>query len=188
MKPLIAVLIAVAIGTTAGCSPPPSPAPVARVQYEPPLPPVTYCDVPVALRQLNYGPSCAHASLIVVLRMQGHYRMARWWRQTYYGGEQSWQLAERVERAGLRFAYTNTGNERFLDWCAETRRCAVIWYYTRHAVTFAGYRNGQAVIIDNRWPERDVLIPKDVFVQNWKNFGGFALTVVYTPPPPPLVF
>ena len=145
---------------------------------------VTWAQIPVRLRAENYGPSCGHASLETVLRWQGLHKMADWWRRNHWGAYSVDSMAVDCDRAGLRFAYTTNGDAAFLDWCARTRRGAAIHYFDRHAVTFAGYRIGKAVLIDNNNTRRDIEIPRAEFVAMWKAYGGRALTVVYSPPPP----
>ena len=56
--------------------------------------------------------------------------------------------------------------------------------YNPHAVTFCGYNNGLAVILDNNRTDRLIRIPKHEFLTRWRNYGGYALTVVYSPAPP----
>lgn len=160
---------------------PPSPAVAVASPYKG-VPPV---DLPVELRCANYaGGSCTHASLISLLRWQGLDEVADYWRRHYSGGAYVTDLAAIAEPWGLRYAYTTDGDAEFLAWCSRTRRGAAIYYYTNHSVTFAGYRDGEAVLLDNNRTGRLIRIPKETFLANWRSYGGGALTVVYSPSPP----
>jgi len=159
----------------------------------PPEPENTVCpwpsgppmDLPKSLRQANYaGGSCMHASLISVLRWQGRFELADWWRRSEYGAAGVYDLARVCRRLDLRFAWTTNGNAAFLDWCSSTRRGAAIHYFSQHAVTFCGYEDGNAVLLDNNRPGTYIRVPKQQFLSRWRGYGGLALTVVYAPPPP----
>lgn len=147
------------------------------------VPPV---DLPGALRQANYGGgSCMHASLISVLRWQGRDDLAERWRRSYSGAAGVWDLAEIAEWLDLDYAWTTRGDAAFLEWCSHTRRGAAIHYKPGHAVTFFGFvsRNGVefAVICDNNHPGRLEWIEKRRFIESWRGYGGFALSIVGTP-------
>ena len=146
------------------------------------LPPM---DLPVELRQRNYsGGSCVHASLVSVLRWQNLHTFADWWQSRYRGGESLGGLVAKAEDAGMRFAFTGSGDEQFLEWCSRTRRGAVIFYYSSHSISFCGFMGGSAVVMDNNNVERLIHIPKAEFLQRWRGYGGVAFTPVYTPSPP----
>lgn len=148
---------------------------------------VSWMDLPREMRERNWGGgSCVHASTVMVLRWQGHEELADWWRRTYSGGEHGQGLTSKCERAGLRFAYTNSGDEQFLEWVSRTRRGATIFYKPSHSICFCGYENGQAVLLDNNRIDVFERVEKQEFIRRWKGYGGFALTMVYQPPPPHL--
>jgi len=158
---------------------------------QPPIRSTISVNIPVELREANYARgSCVHASLETTLRHQGRYDLARWWRESYRGGEDAGGLEAKMERAGLRWASTTAGDPEFLEWVSRTRRSAVIFYKPNHAVTFVEFsrRLGKdtAKIIDNNHPGRYEHIEKKRFLRGWRGYGGFAATVVGTPPPPPL--
>ena len=140
--------------------------------------------VPVELRQGNYGPSCYHAAMITVLKWQGEEKVAVWWRRNGYGPASIGDIRARAKWAGLNYKITTDGDIEFLDWVSETRRAAAIQYQQRHAVTFTGFRNGNAIIIDNRFPSCEVKVPRQQFLRSWRYYGGHAITVVSLPPPP----
>ena len=148
-------------------------------------------DLPPELREPNWGGgSCVHASTVMVLRHQGQYEMADWWRQQYSGGEYSDRLIKRMESANLRYAYTVDGDFEFLRWCVRTRRGCGIFYKPSHAINLIGMDDRYVYLLDNNdvtRPERDGIpetVPINEFIRRWKGYGGFGFTVVYTPNPP----
>jgi hypothetical protein len=148
-----------------------------------------YLDLNTGLRQPNYnGGSCVYASLCTVLEWQHRTDLARLMLQNYSGGASQGNLIRACERLGIDYACTLDGDARFLEWCHRTNRGAAIFYFSNHAVTFAGYveRDGRtyAWLIDNNAPDKYIEIEKSEFVSKWKQYGGFALTSVYSPSPP----
>lgn len=150
-------------------------------------------DLPPQLREPNYaGGSCGHASTTSLLRHQQQYELADWWRATYSSGEYSTRHIERLEAAGLRYAYTTTGDMEFLKYCARTRRGAVIYYKPYHIVNFVGVdlNRGVVQLLDNNdvnRPERAGSyeeVEYERFAHDWKHqYGGFAFTLIYQPAP-----
>jgi hypothetical protein len=148
-----------------------------------------YADITPEFRIKNYsGGSCVHASMATVLRWQHLESQADDWIKRYSGGESSQGLISKANANGIRVAYTLKADPTFLQWCSDTDRGAVIFYYANHCVTFAGYKKinniDVAVLIDNNTINKTNQIPKDQFLKNWKAYGGFALTPVYSPTPP----
>ena len=144
-----------------------------------------YFDLSNQLRQPNYaGGSCVYASLVTVLRWQHQFGLADQVRSGYSGACSEGSLIRACENLNIKYAYTVRGDPKFLDWCDRTNRGAVIFYFDNHSVTFACYTNGLASLIDNNDPDRKILIPKEQFLKDWKKYGGFALTAVYSPSPP----
>lgn len=148
-------------------------------------------DVPLALRTDNWGGgSCVHASTVTLLRWHGLHELADWWRATYSGGESNTRLVNRMEAAGLRYAYTDTGDVSFLEWCARTGRGAGIFYKTNHAINLVGLDSEYAYLLDNNataYPETVghwERVPRATFEERWRGYGGFAWSLVYSPPPP----
>lgn len=148
-------------------------------------------DLPPELREPNWGGgSCVHASTVMVLRRQGQYEMADWWRQAYIGGETGSRLIERMDAAGLRFAYTESADLEFLRWAVRSKRWAGIFYKPRHAINCIDIDEQYVYLLDNNdihRPERDGVpeaVPIAEFQQRWRGYGGFAWTAVYTPQPP----
>ena len=148
------------------------------------VPPV---DLPRSMRQRNYrGGSCAHASMIDVLRWQNRGTDASWWRRSYWGGANfSHDLPRIADRRGLDYAMTTSGDPRFLQWCSDTRRgAAVIWSGGSHAITFCGYVGNRAVLVNNNRPSKVTYMDKRKFLANWRRSGGDAITPVYSPVAP----
>lgn len=150
-----------------------------------------------ALRQANWlgGPrkdegSCVHASLSTVLHWQNKFELAKSWRQTYDGGEYSSRLRERLDRAGIKYAFTEQGNLGLLDFAHQTRRGAIIWWKPSHCCTFCGWVESggkiYAAIIDNNRTQSFEFVEKSQFHRLWAGYGGFALTPLFDPPSPPV--
>lgn len=147
-------------------------------------------ELPLELRQPNWGGgSCVHASNVMILRHQGLYEMADWWRKNYSGGEYDTRLAQRLDAAGLRYAYAHN-DEKFLMWCIRTRRGAGIFYKPNHSIACVGMDDTYVYLLDNNdvnYPEREghyERVPREEFFRKWKGYGGFAWTLVYSPLPP----
>jgi hypothetical protein len=145
-------------------------------------------DLPHELREPNWGGgSCVHASNVMVLRWQGQYEMADWWRKNYSGGENDTRLVARLEAAGLRYAWGR--DESFLDWTSRTRRGAGIFYKPNHSICMVGIDSQNAYLLDNNdigYPERNghyETVPRAEFIQRWHGYGSFGWTMVYEPPP-----
>lgn len=148
-------------------------------------------DLPPELREPNWGGgSCVHASTVMVLRWQGQYELADWWRENYIGGEYSDRLIKRMEAANLRYAYTLDSDFEFIRWAMRTGRGCGIFYKPNHAICAVGLDDQYVYLLDNNdvdRPEREGTperVPVDEFIRRWRGYGGFAWTVVYTPNPP----
>lgn len=170
------------VALCAGCS-----APRVVANRAPPAE-VPQLNLPAELRQRNWTAgregSCVHASTISHLRWLGQYELADWWRQSYGGGDTATSILSRYRSAGLPVAYTDSGDPEFLEWAAETRRGAIIWFFPAHCVTFAGFDQDHAYLLDNNRPEEFLRIPKSQFLTAWRGYGGFGLAARLTPPPP----
>lgn len=161
------------------------------VNEQPPLRTTLSVEIPRELRERNYaGGSCVHASTETLLRHQGYYELAAWWRTTYSGGEYAEGLESKLEAAGLRWASTRNGDPAFLDWADRTRRAAVIFFKPQHSINFVEYESrgdvAYAKLLDNNHPDRYEFVERQQFLREWRGYGGFAATVVGSPPPPDL--
>ena len=155
----------------------------------------TLADVPPELRQKNYHReydragrpigSCVHASVINMLRWHGHWEMAEWWRKAYCSGDYMDRLVRRLNHAGLKFAHTSNGDEEFLEWASRNRLLIGLPYYPAHFINMVDFTDTHAVLLDNRWPHVYIKVDRAEFLHKWKHeYGGFAVVLVYTPPPP----
>jgi hypothetical protein len=170
------------------------PKKVARLQQadlkslliEGPIPGEDPCvDLPQTMRTKNYsGGSCVHASTINLLIWQGLPELAQWWRDNHGGGEYSDRLNAKMDKAGLKFAYTTRGDMGFLEWTIRTRRGAGIGYFPRHAINLVDLTETEATLLDNNRTGVYIKVPRAEFERKWRGWGGWAWTVVYQPPPP----
>lgn len=142
-------------------------------------------NVPLSARQRNYrGGSCVHASTITLFRWQGRDDLAELWRRRYSGGEGPDGLAAKLRGQGVDFAYVTDGDVGFLEWAASTRRGAGICYWPNHYVCLVHLDRERAGLLDNNRIDRIIWINRDEFVRNWRRYGGWACTPVYSPAPP----
>lgn len=160
-----------------------------------PTPVVTPAEYPVvnlprSLRQQNWlgslnEGSCVHASMIMLFRWQGENEMADFWRRNHGNGEYATRLASKLDKAGVRFAYTTDGDVDFLDQACQTRRgCGVVVMGGRHMVCLVHLDEHRAGLLDNNDINRIIWVPRSQFIKEWKYSGGWAVTPVYSPAPP----
>jgi hypothetical protein len=178
---LAAIAAALAVGMLAGCAGDRTAAdPQAGA---PPLSPATWFEIPPSQRVVNYGRggSCMYAAAEDVLAWQGRLAEADYWRSHFRGGSQYpiEAIARTAKSRGLQVAYTTTGDEEFLQHCAEQRLGAMIRWQVDdpgdHAIVFCGYDGAQAVLLGTDFPET-VRMPKAKFLAIWHRCGGEALT------------
>ena len=142
-------------------------------------------DLPPELRSRNYaGGSCCHAALQDVLKWHGYFSEADWERANHSGGFSVSGCARTMERLGLDYAYTTSGDVRLLEWASRNGHGAVIHYYSNHAITFRGFHDDAAILCDNNRTGQLIRVPKTEFISRWRGYGGCALTLVYSPMPP----
>ncbi len=144
-----------------------------------------------AFREENWlGPqgegSCVHATLIMLFRWQGQFEMADYWKANHADGEYASALADKMDRAGVRYAYTSREDGiEFLEWACETRRgCGVAVNNRAHMVMLVYLDDEYACVLDNNFPKEFKWIPRDVFMADWLTSGSWAVVPIYTPPPP----
>jgi len=146
---------------------------------------VPYLDLPSEYRVPNYaGGSCVHASMETLLYWQGHPTIARWWRRNYAGGEYSARLNRRLVASGIKFAYTRSTDG--LDWAFLEKACALrlgaaVNWPGNHMVNIVGIDDTHVYLLDNNATHRIKTLTRAEFARNWT---GWAVTVIYTPPPP----
>jgi hypothetical protein len=183
----------------AGCAVQPNVRPLP-----PPRPETPVCNLPKPLHQRNkLGPlgqgSCVHASLVNHLRWLNEFELAQRWWATYGDGEYASRLMQRMDAAGIDYAFTEKADPRFLDYCTVTRTGAILWWKPSHCCTFEGFAMGQdimkadpraqglnpntqyACILDNNYPGTFEYTERQQFIRLWAGYGGFALCVMRDP-------
>lgn len=144
-------------------------------------------------REKNWlGPggegSCVHASMIMLFRWQGRSDLGDLWRRTYADGEGTLgtSLAAKFDKEGVRYAYTTGERDlSFLEWAVATRRgCGVTVKGGAHMVILIHLDADRAGILDNNFPEELRWVPRETFLEEWYSSQSWAVTPVYTPPPP----
>lgn len=146
-------------------------------------------NLPLALRQQNwvrYGSgSCVIASMVSCLNWQGQYELADRMKANYGGGQHWESMVAALEAEGVVWAGTvGQGDVAFLEWAHRTRRGAIVTWSPRHVVTIVHFDDTWAGILDNNATDRIKWIPRNEFVNEWKARGSWAMTPIYTPPPP----
>ena len=147
-------------------------------------------NVPKADRQHNWigsqrEGSCVHASMISLLRWQGRYGTASYWRQKYENGEWPDDLAAKFNKEGIRYAYVTNGDVKFLEWACNTRRgCGITVMGGAHMVCLVYFDAKWAAVLDNNNVEKFIWVPRETLIAEWKASYGWAVTPIYTPAAP----
>jgi hypothetical protein len=194
-----AVLLCLLVGL-AGCSSR-GPAALDLVYVADVAQPVPMTDLPESMRITNWvgrdvdgsvGGSCVHASTINCFRSAGRYDLEEKWFQNrdrgYEGPEADFRILQKLDDQGILFAATDDGDAEVLEAASATGRMAVIFYYPSHSINFVEFNviNGEqvAVLLDNNFPEYYIVVPKDVFLDSWRNlYDGFAVVPWIEPNP-----
>src|SRR3972149_5937150 len=84
-------------------------------------------NIPLALRQKNWTGnqregSCVHAAMISLMRWQGRNNLVNYFRPTNGNGAWPDDLAAKFDREKVRYAYTENGDVKFIEWACRTRR------------------------------------------------------------------
>lgn len=154
-------------------------------------------NLPLSLRQTNWRGklgqgSCVHASSMYVMRWNGQYELADWWRKTYGDGETGSGIMRKLTAAKVPFYATAKGDPAVLEYATKTRRAAIIWFFDSHCVTFCGFAKDAdgkeyAYICDNNRVNQFIKIEKQSFIRRWQTqYDGFACCFLGVPLPPPL--
>lgn len=147
-------------------------------------------EIPRERRQKNWigdrgQGSCVHAAMVHLFHWQGRHDLARSWAARYANGETADGLAAKLDNAGVPFAETRAGEEAFLEWALRTRRgAAVVVQNGAHMVNLVGLDFREAHLLDSNFPERIERRPRDDFLREWRQSGGWAVTPVGTPAAP----
>jgi hypothetical protein len=179
---VVAAAIAVTL-LTEGASPKVSPVEIGVVE-------VPVVNVPAKLRQGNWiggqgEGSCVHAALISLLRWQGQFKPADYWKAHFSDGEYPDSMKRKLDSSGVRYAWHIGGDERFLEWSCRTRRGAGIRIHGgAHMVALVHLTPKFAGVLDNndvrsvKWMDREALL------SDWKGCNGWAFSPVYSPAAP----
>lgn len=150
-------------------------------------------NLPEALRQGNWlgrqgEGSCVHATMISLFNWQGKYELAKWWRANHGDGEWDTDLANKLTKAGVKFAYTSRrGDVGFLEWSIRTRRgCGVTVMGGRHMVALVHLDKDWAGILDNNQTGKIIWVKRATFISEWLNSSSWAIVPIVGPPMPPL--
>lgn len=155
---------------------------LTRVPVEEPV-----VNIPRSLRVWNYaGGSCVHASTEAFINWVNQLELSKWWRKNYSGGESFNGLTDKLRRNHIPYHATNTGDVAHLDWCIAARRGAIIFYYPNHSILLVHMDAKKAIVLDNNRIDSFISIPRETFIQNWKHFGGVAVTLMIGEPAPPI--
>lgn len=147
-------------------------------------------NIPMELRQENWpgaegGGSCVHATMISLMRWQGRYELAEYWKDTYDSGEYPDRLHGRFDRERVRYACTESGDVDFLEWACRTRRgCGITVMGGAHMVALVHLDSKWAGILDNNNVEKIKWMPRETLIAEWKASYGWAVTPIYTPTAP----
>jgi hypothetical protein len=163
--------------------------------------PVPVTDLPESMRVENWigrdedgsvGGSCVHASTLNCFRSAGRFDLEQEWYnhrdEGYEGPEADFRLLEKLDSRGIKFAATDDGDIEVLEAASATGRMAVIFYYPSHSINFVEFNviDGQpvAILLDNNFPDAYIVVPKDVFLDSWRNlYDGFAVVPWIEPNP-----
>ena len=147
-------------------------------------------NLPIKARQENWlgsagNGSCVHATMVSLFRWQGRFGMADHWRRTYGDGEGPTDLATLFDREGVRYAYTESGDVGFLEWALRTHSgCGVTVNGGTHMEALVYLDDKEACILDNNDTTNYHWMPRELFISEWKNSNGWAVTMIYTPAAP----
>lgn len=145
-------------------------------------------NLPLALRQANWvyrgEGSCAHATIVSLLRWQFRFRTAEDYKRTHGGGVYPSTLEAALSAANIRYASTKTGDVSFLDEaCRERRGAGIVVMGGRHMVALVHLDGERAGILDNNDVRSTIWIPRETLISEWQNSGGFAVCLLYAPAP-----
>jgi len=143
------------------------------------------------LRQSNWigskrEGSCVHATMVMLFRWQGREDLATKWLETYENAEWATKLAAKLDKEGVRYAYTwNERDVSFLEWACQTRRgCGVTVKGGAHMILLVHLDANRAGFIDNNAIGEIQWRSREAFLKEWRDSYSWAVTPVYTPPPP----
>lgn len=129
------------------------------------------------------GGSCVHASTINTFRAVGRLDLEKRWYEErdrgYEGPETGNGIISKFKTQQIPHVYTESADTKLLDAATGTHRPGIIFYYPSHCVNFVEFAHVDgrdvAVLLDNNFPDRYIVIDRDVFEKSWRYYGGFAL-------------
>ena len=143
------------------------------------------------LRQSNWigserEGSCVHATMVMLFRWQGREDLATKWLKNYENGEWATNLVAKLDKEGVRYAYTwNENDVAFLEWACQTRRgCGVTVKGGAHMIMLVHLDANRAGFINNNAIGEIQWRSREAFLKEWRDSYSWAVTPVYTPPPP----
>lgn len=174
----------------AGCSDVPREGSLFYLQDYPQPAPIV--DLPKEMRIKNWvgidqdgdrGGSCVHASLINSFRAAARYDLEWLWFDNrgrgYEGPETASRILAKLSQQQIPFEHTSSGDISVLEWESRTNRMAAIFYYPSHCVNFCGFAviDGRevAILLDNNFLDRYIVIDRSTFERAWRYYGGFAV-------------
>jgi len=123
--------------------------------------------------------------MISLFRWQNRLHRADEWRRTYANGEWPESLATKLDREGVRYAYTTKGDVSFLEWAVRTRRgCGITVKGGAHMVALVHLDDKWACLLDNNNVSKYKWVSRESLIAEWKASYGWAVTPIYTPAAP----
>ena len=158
-------------------------------------------DLPLSMRQQNWeiksGPkavrgSCVTASMVSLLRWQGHHKDAERIKAKYGGGRDYYEWKGILDAEGIKYSSTKGVNQvEFLERSIKTRRGCMVgvqpfkkFKEPSHMVCLVDLTATEAVLLDCNNPKDYVHVERKAFLAEWERAGSWALTPVYTPTSP----
>lgn len=146
-------------------------------------------NLPLSLRQSNWVErgqgSCCWATMMSLLRWQGRPNTANWIGQNYGGGEWPDHMAQKLNDADIRHAYTIKGDVGFLEWAINSGRgCGITVSGGSHMVALVHLDGKWAAVLDNNGVNEFIWIPRETLIAEWEASYGWAVTPVYGACPP----
>ncbi|MEM9828412.1 MAG: hypothetical protein AAF958_17615 [Planctomycetota bacterium] len=193
------LVFAFAIACSLGCNQPPKLTWIPNQRQ-----PVPSTNIPESMRirnwtgrgQFGVGGSCVHASTQNVFRTVGREDLYQLWkskkRRGYAGPETLTGITTKYRNENIPHLYTETADVSLLEKATRTNRPGIIFYYPSHCVTFiqfARMKDGRevAVLLDNNFPDRYIVIDRRTFERSWRAYDGIA-AIPWVDPATPRTF
>ena len=151
-------------------------------------------NLPGPLRYENWtnrsgSGSCVIASSCSMAAWGGEDELADFLRRSYAGGQTQRSIQEKLTAAEVPFICTESTDLEVLEYATRTRRMAIVWFYPRHCVSFCGFGKSPqgwecAWLLDNNRVAEFIPVPKQQFIRDWNDYGGFGLVALLAPAPP----